>query len=532
MARSAHVDTFTADNLPPEDQWPDFLRDHPDVDYPDQLNCGEELLDRTIDRHGADRPCLISNGETWTYGETLETVNRIAQVLVDDLGIVPGNRVLLRGPNNAWYAACWLAVMKAGAVAVSTMPLYRAAELRTIIDKAEIATALCDHRFLDELRKTERDLQIVPWGGPEPHDLTQRIVDKAPKFDAVQTSADDICLIGFTSGTTGQPKGCLHAHRDILAIADTFSKHLIRPTADDVFTGSPPLAFTFGLGQLLIFPLRVGASTVLLEQGSPPNLAEAIVEHGCTVVGTAPTAYRAMLDVDGWNPTTLRRCVSAGETLPKSTYQAFLDATGVRMIDGIGSTEMLHIFISAADDDIRVGATGTPVPGYEAKVVGDDGEDVPDGEVGRLAVRGPTGCRYLADPRQQEYVQDGWNLTGDAYVRDEDGYFWYQARADDMIISAGYNIAGPEVEDALLSHDDVAETGVVGVPDEQRGQIVKAYVVLREGVEPSDELKAHLQEHVKNTIAPYKYPREVEFIDALPRTQTGKVQRYKLRERD
>ena len=531
MARSAHVDTFAADNLPRLEQWPDLRFDLPELRYPEQLNCGEQLLDRTMDRVGADRPCLISNGRTWTYGETLETVNQIAHVLVDDLGIVPGNRVLLRGPNNAWYAAAWLATAKAGAVAVPTMPLYRAAELRAIVDRAEVTTALCDHRYLDELAPIERHVDIVPWGGSESDDLSQRITSKPPSFDAVQTAADDVCLIAFTSGTTGQPKGCAHFHRDILAIADTFSTHLIKPELHDVFTGSPPLAFTYGLGQLLVFPLRAGAATLLLEDGSPQQLAEAIVEHGATVVGTAPTAYRAMLNVGPWNPTTLRRCVSAGETLPKPTFEAFREQTGIKMIDGIGSTEMLHVFISAADDDIRPGATGVPVPGYQARVVGDDGEPVPDGKVGRLAVRGPTGCRYVADARQIEYVQDGWNLTGDAYIRDEDGYFWYQARTDDMIISSGYNIAGPEVEAALLSHPDVVETGVVGVPDDERGQIVKAYVVTRAGVDASERLVTQLQDHVKRTIAPYKYPRQIEFIGELPRTQTGKVQRYRLRQR-
>jgi 2-aminobenzoate-CoA ligase len=530
MTRSAHVDAFTANNLPPPEQWPELVFDLPELAYPEQLNCAERLLDGTARRFGVGRRCLISEGQVWTYGETLEKVDGIAHVLVEDLGIVPGNRVLLRGPNNAWYAAAWLAVIKAGAVAVATMPLYRAAELTAIIDKAEITTALCDHRYVDALVETGRDLDIVAWGGPGPDDLSRRIVSKAIRFDAVQTAADDVCLIAFTSGTTGQPKGCMHFHRDVLAIADTFSKRLIKPVPDDVFTGSPPLAFTYGLGQLLVFPLRAGAAALLLEDGSPPHLTEAIAEHGATIVGTAPTAYRAMLDVEGWNPTSLRRCVSAGETLPKPTFEAFREHTGIELIDGIGATEMLHVFISASDDDIRPGATGVPVPGYEARVTDDDGRPVRNGVVGRLTVRGPTGCRYLADPRQTEYVQHGWNVTGDAYVRDEDGYFWYQARTDDMIISAGYNIAGPEVEAALLSHTDVAEAGVVGVPDDARGEVVKAYVVVRKGVDATEDLATRLQEHVKGMIAPYKYPRQIEFIDELPRTQTGKVQRFRLRQ--
>jgi 2-aminobenzoate-CoA ligase len=527
---SAHEDTFARDHLPPEDQWPTLTFDIPDVQYPARLNCGHELLDATIDAHGADRPCLVTPQEGWTYGETRDRVNRIAHVLVEDLGVVPGNRVLLRSPNNAWLAACWLAVMKAGAIAVTTMPLLRAKELREIAETGQVTAALCDHRFVDALEEADAGMEIVAFGGDDADDLTRRMERHPTTFDAVSTAADDVALIAFTSGTTGAPKGCMHFHRDVLAIADTFSRHVIQPRPDDLFTGSPPLGFTFGLGQLLIFPLRAGAATLLLEDAAPPKLAEAIRRHGATVCGTAPTAYRAMLQLDDLDLGSLRRGVSAGETLPQPTWHAFHDRTGVALIDGIGSTEMLHVFIAAADDDIRPGSTGLPVPGYEARIVDDQGDPVPDGTVGRLAVRGPTGCRYLADPRQLDYVQDGWNVTGDAFLRDEDGYYWYQARTDDLIVSSGYNIGGPEVEQALLTHPDVSEVAVVGQPDEERGQLVAAYVVLREGVEGDDDTVRSLQDHVKQEIAPYKYPRAVYFIDRLPRTQTGKVQRFVLRE--
>ena len=519
---TAHVDTFCRDNMPPVDQWPVFLR----LPYPERMNCGTALLDDTVARYGADWLALVTDDARWTYGELLAAANRIAHVLTEDLAVVPGNRVLLRAPNNPWLVACWFAVMKAGAVAVTTMPLLRAGELATIADKAAVSLALCDHRLLADLQAADVEkLTIV-----DDVELDRLASAKPATFADVACASDDVCLIAFTSGTTGQPKGAMHAHADVLAIADTFSAHVVRPTADDLFAGSPPLAFTFGLGGLVVFPMRVGAAALLLEQAPPDVLAEAVARHRVTTLFTAPTAYRAMSRLDGADFSSLRRGVSAGEALPKATWETWHQQTGLRLIDGIGATEMLHIFISAAGDDIRPGATGRVVPGYEARVVGSDGQPVADGEIGRLAVRGPTGCRYLADERQRAYVQDGWNVTGDAYVRDGDGYYWFQSRNDDLIISAGYNIAGPEVEDALLRHADVVEAGVVGKPDEERGAIVTAFVVLRDGVPTGPETARALQDHVKATIAPYKYPREVRFVTELPKTQTGKLQRYKLRE--
>ena len=531
LSPSAHADTFCRDNLPPPEQWPEFTFSLPGLAYPDRLNCAEELLDTTIKRHGADRPCVLSPSGDWTYGELLTVAGQVARVLTEDFGIVPGNRVLLRGPNNPWLVACWLGVVKAGAVTVSTMPLLRATELATIGEIARPALALCDHRFTWDLTAGLPGLTVLTYGSDRPDDLTSLAGRKPGDFAAVATAADDVAMIAFTSGTTGRPKATMHFHRDVLAIADTFSARVLRPAPDDIFTGTPPLAFTYGLGGMLVFPLRAGASTLLLEKATPEDLAAQIAGRGVTACSTAPTGYRAMIASGCAEQLRgLRLAVSAGEHLPASTWKAFYEATGVRIIDGIGSTEMLHIFISAAGDDIVPGATGTAVPGYEAVVLGDDGKPVPDGTIGRLAVKGPTGCRYLADDRQRSYVRDGWNLTGDSYLRDADGYFWYQARVDDIIISAGYNIAGPEIEEALLLHPDVAECGVVGVPDETRGQIVKAYVVLRAGVEGTEATAARLQEFVKQQIAPYKYPRAVAFVPSLPRTTTGKLQRFRLRE--
>jgi 2-aminobenzoate-CoA ligase len=517
------VDTFAADGLPPQEEWPDLTIEQ--LGYPARLNCAVALLDDNVAAGHGDRPVLVFDGTTLTYRDLQSLVNRICNVLVEDLGLVSGNRVLLRAPNNPMLVATWFAVAKAGGVVVATMPLLRRKELVDTAERAAIRLALCDDRLVNEAEGVCERLVTFS-------ELEELAAAKPAEFEAYDTAADDVVLIAFTSGTSGSPKGTMHFHRDVLAICDTFSKEIVKPRSDDVFIGSPPIAFTFGLGGLVTFPMRVGASTVLLERAAPDLLLEAIEQHGATVCFTAPTAYRALLSLDmqGRAP-SLRRCISAGETLPRATWEAWHDATGIRIIDGIGATEMLHVFISAADDDIRPGATGRPVPGYEARVVDDEMRDVGANVVGRLAVRGPTGCRYLDDPRQREYVRDGWNLTGDAYLVDDEGYFHYQARTDDMIVTSGYNVAGPEVEAALIAHEAVLECGVVGATDPDRGTIIKAFVVLGPDAEPSDALVRELQDFVKARIAPYKYPRAVEFVDALPRTENGKLQRFVLRER-
>ena len=535
MAASAHIDTFTRDNLPPRAEWPDFQFTLPELHYPERLNCVTELLDGWIGRGHGDAPCLVSPTETLTYGQLAERVNRIANVLVRDLGLVPGSRVLLRAPNNPMMVAAYFAVMKAGGVAVATMPLLRSKELCYPIAKAKIALALCDARLSEEMDKARAqspDLQRLVYWGSGVADGLEAMMDQPgyQRFTACDTAGEDVCLIGFTSGTTGEPKGTMHFHRDILATCDSYGHHVLRAQGSDRFIGSPPLAFTFGLGGLVLFPLRVGASSIMLEKAAPEDLLAAMAQFHATICFTAPTAYRAMLaKINGHDISLLRKCVSAGEALPKATFDAWQAATGIKIMDGIGATEMLHIFIGSPEEAIRPGATGKPVPGYEARVIDDEGRDVAPGTVGRLAVRGPTGCRYLADPRQRKYVQGGWNVTGDTYVMDVDGYFWYQARSDDMIISAGYNIAGPEVESALLLHPAVAECGVVGVADEERGQVVTAYVVLRPGHSGDAAMTKQLQDYVKASIAPYKYPRAIEFVSELPKTQTGKLQRFELR---
>lgn len=540
---TGHIDTFCLDNLPAPELLP--LRDWtgvPELFYPARLNCAVELLDRMVESGRGDSTVFLFPGGTWTYRHLMETANRIANVLIDDLSLLPGNRVLLRGPNNPMLAACWLGVLKAGGVVVCTMPLLRARELRYIADKAAIRVGLSDSRLAEECEtafathadgRTREGVRVIRFGDHAEGSLEQLMQAKPVAFENRDTSADDIAIIAFTSGTTGEGKGTMHSHRDIMAATDCFPRYVLQPSPDDIFCGSPPLAFTFALGGLLLFPMRFGACSLLLEQPTPPNLIKAIEEFRPTICFTAPTAYRAMCGMLAEHDvSSLKKCVSAGETLPLAVFDDWLAGTGLKIIDGIGATEMLHIFISAAGNDIRSGATGRVVPGYVARVIDEHGDDVPAGTVGRLAVRGPTGCRYLNNiVQQRDYVRDGWNLTGDSYMRDADGYFWYQARTDDMIISGGYNIAGPEVENVLLEHAAVAECAVIGEPNDERGTIVKAVIVLRDGQMGDAVLTKELQDFVKARIAPYKYPRAIEFVEALPRTATGKLQRYRLREK-
>lgn len=536
LGPTAHLDTFARDHLPPSDQWPDFLLDH--FAYPDHINSGYQLCDALVAKGFGDRTALVGNGRRRTYKELADWSNRIAHVLVEDFGLNPGQRVLLRSANNPAMVAVWLAVTKAGGVAVNTMPMLRAIELGAIVDIAEVGLALCDTRLMDELVACAKDSRflkkVIGFDGTANHDaeLDRLALEKSVHFDAVPTGRDDVALMGFTSGTTGKPKATMHFHRDLLIVADGYAKEVLRVTPEDVFVGSPPLAFTFGLGGLAVFPLRFGACAVLLENASPPNLIEIIQKYKATVCFTAPTAYRVMLRAmdGGADLSSLRAAVSAGETLPAPVYEEWLAKTGKPMLDGIGSTELLHIFITNRFGDSHPGVTGKPVTGYEAKVVDDEGREVPRGTMGRLAVRGPTGCRYLNDERQKKYVQDGWNITGDTFIQDEAGYFRFAARNDDMIISAGYNIAGPEVEAVLLRHPAVKECAVVGKPDAERGAIVCAHVVLSESEVPSDAMVLTLQDYVKATIAPYKYPRKIIFTKELPKTATGKIQRFRLRD--
>ncbi|MDP3493497.1 MAG: AMP-binding protein [Hyphomonadaceae bacterium] len=532
MPPSAHIDTFAKDRLPPKDQWPDLVFDLPRLKYPDILNCGAALLDE-VAREAPDRIAIIQGPRVWTYRRLAETTNRYAHTLVDNLAVRPGTRVLLRGANTPELFACWLAVVKVGAIAVTTMPLLRTVELRQIAEKVQIEIALCEGGLCDELVPlvgSSTLKRLAPFG-PKDGFLDRLSAGKPTSFEAVETRQDDVCLIAFTSGTTGEPKAAAHFHRDVMAMCDTFAAHMLDAGPDAVFTGTPPIAFTFGLGALLAFPLYFRCAVALPELSSPAGVGETVAASRATHLFTSPTAYRALMAAPfGDDLSSLRVCVAAGEQLPLHVSNAWFDATGIRIVDGIGATEMIHIFISAAGEDIRPGAVGKPVPGYTACLLDDAGNCLDGPSTGRLAVRGPTGCRYLDDARQTAYVINGWNVTGDVFRRDEDGYYWFVARADDMIVSSGYNIAGPEVEAALLQHPAVLECGVVGWRDAQRGNIVKAFVVLAAGHDPSPELARSLQDHVKDVLAPYKYPRSIEFRDALPKTATGKLQRSGLKQ--
>jgi 2-aminobenzoate-CoA ligase len=539
LSPSAYVDTFARDNLPPEDQWPEIALTGFAAAYPDRLNVARELTDRMVEKGFGDRTALIGNGRRRTYKELADWSNRLAHALVEDFGLVPGNRVLIRSGNNPAFVAAWLAVTKAGGIAVNTMAMLRAGELAAIIDKAQVSLALTDSRLTEEMiagaEASKARPRVIAFDGTSNHDaeLDRAALDKPVSFTCCETAADDVALIAFTSGTTGGPKGTMHFHRDLLIIADGYASEVLAITPDDVIVGSPPLAFTFGLGGLAIFPLRFGASTALLEHATPANMVQIIETYRATLTFTSPTAYRAMMAAmdDGADLSSLRLAVSAGETLPPAVYELWTQKTGKPILDGIGSTELLHIFISNRQHQAIPGATGTPVTGYSARIVDADMQEVPDGTSGLLAVRGPTGCRYLADPRQKNYVRDGWNVTGDTFVRDPDGSFRFVARADDMIISSGYNIAGPEVEAALLTHEAVQEVAVIAAPDVERGHIVEAHVVLRPGFAAGAALAKALQDHVKTKIAPYKYPRSIVFAETLPKTTTGKVQRFALRQR-
>lgn len=537
MSYTAHVDTFARDNLPPRDQWPEMIFEIPEVQYPERINCGAELLDKHVQKGWGNRPVIHNYTGVISYAEMLKQVNQIAQVLTEDMGLVPGNRVLLRGANSAIMAICWFAVVKAGLIAVTTMAMLREKELVDVMEKAQVNAALCDKALDTELLAAQKRCpslkQIMYFNDASSDGLEARAGGKSGEFEAIDTAADDVVLIAFTSGTTGKPKGTMHFHRDVLTICDCFPKSIVQMTPDDISIGTPPLAFTFGLGGILLFPMRVGGSTVLLEKLSPDIMLKAIQDFKITITWSSPVFYRQMSGlVGGYNISSLKKCISAGEALPVSTRTMWREASGIEMIDGIGSTELLHIFISAAGADVRPGSTGRPIPGYRACILDQQGNPLPSGNVGRLAVKGPTGCRYMSDERQKNYSQNGWNVTGDAYFMDDDGYFWFHARTDDIILTAGYNVSGPEVEEALMKHPAVADCAVVGAPDDDRGQIVKAFVVLKAGETGDEAMVKTLQEFVKQVIAPYKYPRAIEFKESLPRTNTGKLQRFVLRRQE
>ncbi|MEC4005056.1 AMP-binding protein [Flavobacterium sp. SUN052] len=526
-----YEDNFAHNNLPSLDLQPEYsFLDLPQFQHPEMLNCVDKLLDNHIKESRGNNTCIRTFETTWTYQDLYEKANQIAHVLVDDLGLVSGNRVLLRSANNPMMVACWFAIIKAGGIVVATMPLLRSKEIKIFIDCAEISHAICDSELSEEMNLVKSDY-LKKTSYFRNGDLETLMQSKPKTFTNYHSKADSVALIGFTSGTTGLPKMTAHYHKDILNICEAFPNYALQPTPNDVFTGSPPLGFTFGLGGLVLFPMYFGASTFLIEKPSPDLLLQAIQDFKITICFTAPTAWRIITTkVNEYDISSLRKCISAGETLPLKVWQDWYDATKLKIIDGIGATEMLHIFISSNEENIKPGATGKAIMGYEAKIIDSNGNEVPRNESGRLAVRGITGCKYLnREEKQLEYVENGWNITGDIFRQDEDDYFWFVARGDDMIISSGYNIGAIEVESVLLTHEDILECAVVGLPDEERGMLVCAHIVLKDSSKASDELKKSIQLWFKEVATPYKYPREIIFTDVLPKTETGKIQRFKLK---
>ncbi|QEE50610.1 AMP-binding protein [Flavobacterium alkalisoli] len=530
-----YEDNFAHDHLPSQELHAECFTGHSDFEFPEDLNCVERLLDRHIAGGNGNKVAIRTFDTEWTYKDLYEKANQIAHVLTENLGLVPGNRVLIRSANNPMYVACWFAVLKAGGIVVATMPLLREKELTVMVESAEISHALCDYRLEEEMMAVKSPFlkQVITFDGSGKgiSKLETLMANKSKTFNNYATKSGSLSIIGFTSGTTGKPKMTSHYHKDILLICEAFPKYSLQPTPDDVFTGSPPLGFTFGLGGLVLFPFYFGASTFLIEKPAPELLLQAIQDYKITICFTAPTAWRVLTQkVQDYDISSLRKCVSAGETLPVKVWEDWYKATGLKIIDGIGSTEILHIFISSNEENMRIGATGLPIRGYEAKIIDADGNDVEDGTEGRLAVRGITGCKYLNSPeKQMEYVQGGWNVTGDIFRKDKEGYFWFVARGDDMIISSGYNISAIEVESVLLTNENVAECAVVGLPDENRGMLVCAYIVLKDKSKACDELTKAIQDWFKEAAAPYKYPREIKYVDVLPKTETGKIQRFKLK---
>jgi len=526
-----YEDNFAHNSLPNPELLPQYsFTNLPQFQHPEMLNCVERLLDFHIAEGRGNNPCIRTFEETWTYQDLYEKANQIAHVLVEDLGLKSGNRVLIRSANNPMMVACWFAVLKAGGIVVATMPLLRSKELTTIIDCAEISHCFCDKELEEEMHLVKSNFlkHTCFYGNSQLEELMQ---SKPKTFSNYHSKSDSLALIGFTSGTTGLPKMTSHYHKDILNICECFPPYSLQPTVNDIFTGSPPLGFTFGLGGLVLFPFYFGASTFLIEKPSPDLLLKAIQDFKITICFTAPTAWRIITTkVKDFDISSLRKCVSAGETLPLKVWQDWYDATGLKIIDGIGSTEILHIFISSNEENMKPGATGVPVTGYEAKIIDIDGNELPFNEPGRLAVRGITGCKYLnREDKQREYVENGWNITGDIFRKDEEGYLWFVARGDDMIISSGYNIGAIEVESVLLTHEDILECAVVGIPDDERGMLVCAHIVLKDQSKATDAMKNRIQHWFKEVAAPYKYPRVIHFTEALPKTETGKIQRFKLK---
>ena len=540
--------------LPPEEMRPEKVYSIPEVqDYPARLNPARELLDRNVEEGRGGKPALLFQDRVITYGALAEQANRLGNVLASH-GVEEEDRVVILSPNQPLSLVANFAALKLGAVPVPASPLLSPPEVSWVINNSEARALLVHTAMLPLVEKARPEFSSEPvvLGLAPPSDELSKadvesvlpLMEKADAaLEAVLREKDRVGILLYTSGTTGKPKGVVHLVEEILAVADTFGHYGWKLRDDDVVFSPAPLAFAAGYGAMAIIPFRFGAAVSIMPRFEPEAAFETVQQHHATVLTILPTSYRKMLQVEGaekrFDLSSVRMCTGGGEALTAETYGQWLDRFGLEIFEGFGTTEMFYVFVSVAvTEKAKPGSIGTPVPGYEVKVVSEEGNEVGPGEIGRMVAKGPTGTLYwrpqeengrLMESQRHAVVGKGWNVVGDYLYGDEDGYFWFVSREDDLIKSSGYRIGPEEIEMVILKHPAVADAGVIGVPDPVRGQNTKAFVVLTEGYAPSGELKQEIIDFCRNDIAVYKLPREVEFVETLPRTVTGKLLRRVLR---
>ncbi len=534
---------------PPRELWPRFGLDFPEArEWPAKLNIAEVLVDDNLKR--GDKPAILYEDRQIKYRELQLMINKFGNAL-KVLDVKPYDRVMLRLPNIPEFIVSSLAVQKLGAVSVPTFTLLKAKELSYIASDCEAKVLITTPSLLEDVEKAKGELKTIrhivladakPSEVEAPYIAFDYLMDdfkEATGLEPVRVDQDEVTLLLYTSGTTGPPKGCIHTHRHYLAVADCYAKNVLQAREDDVWGGPPTMAFAYGHTGLICNPLRHGATTSLVGSGrfEPASMFQLIEKHGISVFYGVPTAYRTMVALKHergkYDFSSLRVCVTAGEPCPPSLYYTIKEFFGCEVLEHMGCTELFNGFISTRFGQVKPGSMGLAVPGYDVRILGDDGNEVKTGEVGHLAVAGPIGIRYWKLPEKQaESVRNGWNHTGDMAYKDEEGFFWFASRSDDIIKTAAYRVSPHEVEEALIKHGAVAEAGVIGVPDLERGQIIKAFIVLKPDHKPSSRLEEELRVFVKDQIAPYKAPKEVEFVKELPKTETGKIRRAELKRKE